>query len=110
ELVEEYVVEEKPPDGQRRPLATAHRAECFGRQPDFQGSDRHEARKAHSRRQGAERNLTMAAGHVAERPRASAAVVEVDGPKPCPKFHRKAGQNDPDVLFRDVVDAVSSGS
>src|SRR5262245_65680874 len=61
EFVKEHLVEEKPPNRQERPLATAPGAEQLGRPPLHQ-----EARQAHSWREGTESDFAPPAVDVSQ--------------------------------------------
>jgi hypothetical protein len=85
EFVEEDVVEQESPDGKGRPFLTTPGAKLLARLAFYES-----CAQAHSRRQSAECDLPAPAVHIAQKPRATRPIVEIDGAEPIPEFFLEA--------------------
>jgi hypothetical protein len=103
QLVKEDVIEDESADGQFGPFLASLRAILLGRLTPAEN-----ARACDPGRQRAEGDLAPAVVDVSEDPSAYAPIVEVDGAESLPEMRRQAAQDDADVAFVDVVDAVAT--
>jgi hypothetical protein len=102
DFVQEHVVEHQPAHRKCRPFLTGPSTERLGRR-----ASRQQAPNAHSRRQCAQRDLATATCHISEHATASALVVEVDRSEPSPKFVGQMAQNDANIVFVDMMNAIA---
>jgi hypothetical protein len=104
QLVKEDVIEGESADGQFGPFLASLCAILLGRLPPAEN-----ARACDPGRQRAEGDLAPAVVDVSEDPSADAPIVEMDGAQPLLEVGRQAAQDDADVVFIDVVDAIAGG-